>query len=552
MPKSKQRTNTSSARATAEPKYWYVPEEAERPIRFIESKIKFIEGDLTGEYVVLEEWQKELLRTFFGWFKRDKKGRVVRKYRQLYLEIPRKNSKTTLTSWIVTFVLFCEGEQRGQVYAAAADKDQANILFGMVRDIVLGSPDLARRCRIFKKHIEVVATKTIFKGISAEADTKHGYNASCFVVDEVHVQPNRNLIDVLTTGNGTRAQPIEIYITTAGDDLDSICWILHERARMAIEDPDSDPTFLGKIFGATDADDWTDRDVWQKCNPMLGISINWEKLEEDFAKIRSDPGFESTFKRLYLNIWNEAEDPYIPRAEWLKNALDYGEEAFYEQIAYGGLDLSSKIDWTAFALAFNFDLKDGTDRRGLALLRWLWRPLLTLSQAEKRDQKPYEEWLKPRPNFPKGLFETTPGRRVNMPFVADRIIDISKRFRIKLIGFDSWNADFMATKLEEEIEGLQMVEYRQGMKTMTGPTKEFHAMALDGTLINQKGDRMLEWMIGQCKVERDKNDNWQLTKAHGKARIDGVVASIIATGVALADNETSLDEHIKNNGGIFF
>lgn len=532
-----------------EPKYWYVPEEAERPIKFIESKIKYIEGDLTGEDVRLEDWQKDLLRQFFGWFKRDRKGRVVRKYKKLYLEIPRKNNKTTFTSWLVTFVLFCEGEQRGQVYAAAASEEQADILFEFVKEIILGSPALASRCKVRSNSIFFPLTKTIFKSLSAKAGTKHGFNASCFVVDEVHAQPDRKLIDVLTTGNGTRKQPIEIYITTAGTDRDSICWILHQHAQMVIKDPDFDPTFLARIFAAEEDDDWTDPKIWEKANPMLGKSINWEKLEEDFAKIASDPTFEITFKQLYLNIWTEAANEFIPSAVWMKCALDYGERALFNQVAYGGMDLSTKIDFTAFALAFDFDLKDGTDRRALQLLRWLFRPKGTLKAAEKRDHKPYFEWMNPQPNFERGLFEATPGRVIDYSYIRTRILEILGQYRVKCIGFDPWHAQQIAQELQDQGDVL-MIEMRQGMKTMSEPTKEFHALAIDERLRHQ-GDRAMQWMLAQSEVEKDKNNNWQLTKAHGNARIDGIVASIMAVGCAINDSEDDFEDHYKNSGGIF-
>ena len=280
--------------------YWFDAEAAERPVQFIERFCSHVKGS-QGAFL-LEEWQKnDIIRPLFGWKRKDGK----RKYRTCYIEIPRKNGKSNLTAAIALYLLLAENEAGAEIISAAGHRNQARIVFDIAAAMVGQNKSLASRCKTLQHAIYY--KNSFYKSISAEARTKHGFNCSAVLLDELHTQPNRELYDVLTTSVAAREQPLVIMLTTAGHDRSSICWEQHEYARQVKEGSIVDPTFLPVLYGADPADDWTQEATWRKANPGFGTICKAEYFEQEVQKAKNVPSYLNTFLRLNLNIWTSAE-----------------------------------------------------------------------------------------------------------------------------------------------------------------------------------------------------------------------------------------------------
>ena len=276
---------------------WFDERAALAAERFFERVIRHTKGKWAGQPFALQPWQRdEIIRPIFGWKRRD----GSRRYRRAYIEIPRKQGKSTISSGVALLLLLADGEPGAEIYSAAADRAQAAIVFDQAKQFVEGSPLLSKELRVYRNHISAPRTNSIYRVLSADAFTKHGLNAHGIVFDELHAQPNRELWDVLATSMGARRQPLMVAITTAGYDRNSICWEQHEHARRVIDDPAFDPEYFGFIAAAEEGDDWTSPATWRKANPSLGVTVTEEYLAGECQRALASPAYQNTFRRLYL------------------------------------------------------------------------------------------------------------------------------------------------------------------------------------------------------------------------------------------------------------
>ena len=248
-------------------KYYFDKTSAHRAVAFIEKHIQHCKGELAGKPFLLEKWQKEkIIEPLFGWKRED----GTRKYRTAYIEIPRKNGKSSLCAAIALYMLYADGELGAEVISAAADRSQAGIVFEIAKAMVLGNKELSKRGKVFRNSVTLEHKNSYYKPISADANTKHGFNCSAIIFDELHAQKTRELFDVLTTSTGARRQPLTICITTAGYDKESICYEVHTYAQQVLSGAIKDESFLPVIFAAGKDDDWTKNSTWKKANPAYG------------------------------------------------------------------------------------------------------------------------------------------------------------------------------------------------------------------------------------------------------------------------------------------
>jgi phage terminase large subunit-like protein len=232
--------------------------------------------------------------------------------------LPRKNGKTELAAALALYFLLEDGELGAEVYSAAADKDQAALVFNVAAQMVRNNTDLYAKCQIVdsQKRIMHRSSGSLYRAISAEAYSKHGFNASVVIYDELHAAPNRMLWDVLSTSQGAREQPYMIAISTAGYDRQSILWELYSHAVKVESEPDLDPTFLPLLWGAPADADWTDERVWKQANPALGDFRSLDEMRIACDRAKEIPAQENTFRRLYLNQWTEQAERWIPMSAW--------------------------------------------------------------------------------------------------------------------------------------------------------------------------------------------------------------------------------------------
>lgn len=494
---------------------------AQRAVRFFSTQLKFVEGNQhAGKPFDLEPWQAKIVREIFGWVRSD----GTRRYRTAYVEIPRKNGKSTLAAGLALYMLLCDREARPQVYSAAGDRGQARVVFNAARAMVAANPKLGEIADLRQYEIKSVKNGGWYEALSAEAYTKHGLSAHGIIFDELHVQPNRDLWDVLTTSTGARSQPLTVAITTAGYDRSSICWELHQHAKAVIADPDVDPSFYGVIYGADVEEDWTSEEVWRKANPNLGRSLRIEYLREACARAKDNPLAENTFRNLHLNQWTQQAVRWIPMHQWDACGCKFDIEEMKGRTCYAAIDLASTRDVNALALLFPWD--DGTYR----VLPVFWVPEQSQSDRSHQDRRQVLNWAE------KGLIRKTSGNVTDYDAIADDVMALAMSYDIQKLAFDPWGPAqaFVQILNGKGFDPEKAVEFRQSLANFASPSKEFHRLISSRKLIHN-GDPVLRWMAENVAAKRDVNDNIRPDKEASADKIDGIVATIMALGLAITN-----------------
>ncbi len=509
---------------------------ADRAVAFIQS-LRHTKGVWAGKQFLLLGWQEQIIRDLFGIVKAD----GYRQFNTAYIEIPKKNGKSELAAAVALLLTCGDFEERAEVYGCAADRQQASIVFEVAADMVRMCPSLNRRVKILAatKRIVYLPTNSFYQVLSAEAYSKHGFNIHGVVFDELHTQPNRKLFDVMTKGSGdARAQPLFFLITTAGTDQHSICYEQHQKAKDILEGRKHDKTFYPVIYGADENDDWTDAKTWKKANPSLGHTIALEKVKAACESARQNPAEENSFRQLRLNQWVKQAVRWMPMEKWDLCDFPVDETALEGRVCYGGLDLSSTTDITAFTLIF--PPRDEDDK--FSVLPYFWLPEETLDLRVRRDHVPYDVWERD------GFIQTTEGNVVHYGYIEAFIEDLGKRYNIREIAFDRWGAVQMVQNLEGM--GYTVVPFGQGFKDMSPPTKELMKLVL-GRGIAHGGHPTLRWMMDNIFIRTDPAGNIKPDKQKSTEKIDGAVATIMALDRAIRCGN-DLRESVYENRGILF
>jgi len=453
--------------------------------------------------------------------------------------VPTHNSELAAA---VALLLTCgDGEERAEVYGCAADRQQATIVFDVAADMVRMCPALNKRVKILasQKRIIYTPTNSFYQVLSAEAYSKHGFNIHGVVFDELHTQPDRKLFDVMTKGSGdARMQPLYFLITTAGTDTNSICYETHQKAKDILEGRKIDPTFYPVIYGAAEDDDWTDPEVWKKANPSLGITVGIDKVQAACESARQNPGEENAFRQLRLNQWVKQSIRWMPLEKWDGCSFAVNPDELEGRVCYGGLDLSSTTDITAFVLVF--PPNDEDDK--YYIMPFFWIPEDTMELRVRRDHVPYDVWHK------QGFLETTEGNVVHYGYIEKFIENLGTRYNIREIAFDRWGAVQMVQNLEGM--GFTVVPFGQGFKDMSPPTKELMKLTLEQKLAHG-GHPVLRWMMDNIYIRTDPAGNIKADKEKSTEKIDGAIATIMGLDRAIRcgnDNTSS----VYDERGILF
>lgn len=498
---------------------------ADLAVMFFQRLLIHSKGEWAGQPFVLQDWQRDdIIRPLFGW----KRADGTRKYRMVYIEIPRKNGKSTLCAGLALYMLFADGEAGAEVYSAAADRDQARIVFEEAKSMVESSPALSKHGQPFRNSIVVRSQRSTYRVLSADSFTKHGLNASAIIFDELHAQPNRELWDVLNTSTGARRQPLMIMITTAGVyDPESICFEQHEYARQVLDGVIDDPAFFAYIAAADETDDWTSPVVWAKANPGLGVTIKLDYLEGECKRALASPAYQNTFRRLHLNQWTAQDERWLDMHAW--NACAFPLPDLTGRPCYGGLDLATTTDIAAFVLVF----APLDDDEPYWILPHFWIPRDNLIERVRRDRVPYDAWMRD------GLIEATVGNVIDYDVIETRIALLAEQYDIQEIAFDRWGATLIYQRLEAH--RLTMVQFGQGFASMSPPMKEFNRLVLDKQ-VGHGGNAVLRWMADNVVARQDPAGNVKPDKAKSRARIDGIVATIMGLDRALRHQPSVYDD----------
>ena len=496
----------------------YDKRKADYAVAFIEA-LKHTKGRWAGKNFELIDWQERIIRDLFGTIKPD----GYRQFTTAYVEIPKKPGTSELAAAIALLLTCADGEERAEVYGCAADRQQASIVFEVAADMIRMSPALAKRVKILssQKRIVYKPTNSFYQVLSAEAYSKHGFNISGVVFDELHTQPNRALFDVMTKGSGdARTQPLYFLITTAGTDTHSICFEQHQKALDLLAGKKHDPTFYPLVYGANAEDDWTSEATWLKANPSLGITVPIEKVRAACESARQNPAEENTFRQLRLNQWVKQSVRWMPMHVWNNNTTPVDLADLEGRVCYGGLDLASTTDITAFVLVFPPE----DDGEPYVVAPWFWIPEDNLKLRVARDHVPYDLWKR------QGFLETTEGNVVHYGAIEAFIEHLGERFDIREVAFDRWGAVHMSQNLEDA--GFTVVPFGQGFKDMSPPSKELMKLSLEGR-IRHGGHPVLAWMVDIIHVRTDPAGNIKPDKQKSTEKIDGVVATIMALDRAI-------------------
>ena len=490
----------------------YDTDRADRAVRFIEN-LKHTKGRWAGKRFWLLPWQEQIIRDVFGIV--DVHGN--RQFRTAYVEIPKKNGKSELAAAVALYLLYADNEPSAEVYGAAADRQQASIVFDVARQMVDMTPALVKRSKIMAagKRIVNYSNAGYYQVLSAEVGTKHGLNVSGLVFDELHSQPNRQLYDVLTKGSGdAREQPLYFLITTAGTDRESICYEVHMKALDILQGKKIDPSFYPVVYGLPDDADWNDEANWYKANPSLGYTIKIDRVRDAYKDALENPAEENVFRQLRLDQWVGSSVAWIPEHVYDKGDIPIDIESLKGRDCYAGLDLSSTSDITAFVMVFPPE----AEWENYIVLPHFWLPRETLKLRVRRDHVPYDVWEK------QGLFHITEGNVVDYNFVRKTINELAAEYHICEIGVDRWNATQLITDLDGD--GFTMVPIGMGFKDMSPGMKELYKLLLEGK-ITHGGNPILRWMAGNVVAEIDAAENIKPSKKKSKEKIDGIVALIM-------------------------
>lgn len=485
-------------------------------IRDFIALLKHSRGDFAGKQFTLEAWQDEYLDRLLNTRRPD----GLRQYRTSLLALPRKNGKTQMAAALGLFMTFCDDEG-AEVIVAAGDRSQASLLHTAAKQLLESCPSLARRAKVYRNSIVVPERNASMFCISSEAGTKHGYNPSCVLVDEYHVFPDRELVDVLETGMGARSQPLTIYITTAGTDKMGPCYKDWQRAEKIRDGVLKDETFLPCIFAADESADPFVESTWKAANPNYGVTLKPDYFRQMALRAKQSPSEEVVFRTLHLNQWCNSESKWIRHGAWEANSDPLrGTDG---RVAYCGLDLASTTDTTAFVAVWPDD--DGT----YDIHAHVFIPEETADKASKADRVPYRQWAKD------GFVTLTEGAICDYDAVRNYVLSFCERNKVRSVAIDRWNATHLTTQLVAE--GIDVKPYGQGYASMSAPTKLLESLILAKKL-RHAGNPVLAWQMSNVTVRVDDAGNMKPSKANASStsRIDSAVALVMSIGLASAES----------------
>ncbi len=476
---------------------------------FIE-RLPHVKGPLAGESIRLEPWQVFILTTVFGWVKPDGK----RRFRRSYIEVPRGNAKSTLSSAVGLYMLSADGEGGAEVYSLATTRDQARIVFGDAQTMARKSPGFRGRfaVNVGAHNMHVLATGSKFEALSAEGSTLDGLNIHFGCVDELHAHKTRTVYDVVETGTGKRNNSLLWVITTAGSNRAGICFEVRTFVTKLLEGLLVDESQFGIIYGLDDGDDWAAEEGLIKANPNWGVSVRSEVLLPLQAKAMQLPSAVNNFKTKHLNEWVNADTAWMDMRAW-ESCADpkVTEDEFAGDECVVALDLASKVDIAAKAKIFR------RDEKFYVFMNYY----LPESAADEGRNSQYSGWAR------QGLLTLTPGNVTDFDQIEAELLADASRFQIVEVPFDPFQATQLASHMLAE--GLPMVEMRPTVLNFSEPMKELEALVLQKRLVHN-GDPMLAWMISNVVCHRDAKDNIYPRKEREENKIDGVVATIMALG----------------------
>lgn len=485
---------------------------------FFEKVLRHSKGAIAGQGFKLLPWQRHVLGELFGRVKPD----GTRQHRVGYIELPKKQGKSTTLAGVALYGLVADNEPGAEIYGAACDREQAGIIYREAASMVRSSPALSRVLEVIDSRKTIVhkASNSFYRVLSADAFRAEGLNIHMLLFDELHAQRDRRLWDALRYGGAARRQPLILSITTAGElNREALWWEQHQYAEKCLADTTFDPSFFGCIYAADREDDWKDPKTWYKANPSLGETISEESFRADCREAENSATKLNAFLRYRLNIPTSSDIRWIRPDQWA--ACGGGpEEPLEGRDCWCGLDLASNYDTTAFVAVF-------PDGNRYDVVPMLWIPEHNALERERNDRVPYSQWHRD------GFLRFTEGKSTDYKQVKADILEFATKHRVRKLAIDRWNATQLATELSDE--GLPVTLFGQGFASMSAPSRRTEGLIVDGKL-RHAGHPVLSWQAGNVAVQTDPAGNIKPSKAKSTERIDAIVALVMAIGVHMGES----------------
>ncbi|MFF1812380.1 terminase large subunit [Streptomyces sp. NPDC058251] len=519
---AKSRPLVLAHQAHMQPGAYFNVDAARRAIRATES-FKHTKGRWGASPLKLAPWQIVwVIAPVFGWLWYDPEiEREVRVIRSVWIEVPRKNGKSTLSSGIGLTLLLADREHGAEVYAAAGSLPQAERVFDDAKRMALTSNAVKGRVEVLRGVIRVPRTGGVFRALSKIAETAHGLNVSGAIVDEVHVHKKRDLVDAIETGTGARDQPLVVFITTADEGEEgSIYDEKHTYTRRLSEGVIDDPGHYGVIWAAEESDDPFDEATWYKANPGLGTSPSLAYMRREAAKAKSTPSYFPTFCRLSLNRRMRAATRWLPMPLWDANAGTVDDKRFRYRKAWGGVDLSAVSDMSAWVMAIE-SRQPGVE---LELVARFWLPEERVDELEQQLQVPLRLWVR------EGWIQLTEGDAIDYGAIERQIIEDCRRLNVQRISYDRMFAGQLVQRVDHKTRGVDLVPVAQTYLGMGPGSKELERLLREGK-IRHGGNPVLRWHASCVEILTDGNDNFRPVKPDrqkSSSRIDGIAAAVMA------------------------
>lgn len=525
MSKSQQRwIRTASDELAARNGCRFSERHAEHVAEFFRRFLRHSKGQWAGEPFELLDWQRDdVIYPLFGWLRPD--GR--RRFRRAYIEIPKKNGKSTLAAGIGLYMLVGDAEAGAQVFSAAADREQASIVHREAINMVDASPALSAKLEINRSthNIHYPEQRAFYRALSSTPAGKEGFDGNCCIIDELHIWRGRELWDALRYMGRARRQSLVFVITTAGNDMQSVCREQHDYAEKILDGTFEDDRYFAYIRAVSkeeiDRHGVDDRRLWRQANPSMGITIDEDEFGRDVAEAKNTPTALASFLRYSFNIWSTGTSRWLNLARWRACRRQFTADDLAGRPCYAGLDLASRLDTAALALVF----RPRPPETLWHTLIWYWLPEATAES--RKDLVPYQMWRD------QGRMVLTPGDVCDYERIVADVCTLASRFKIRELGFDPWNAEGPTQTIQNQT-GVKRTEINQTVAKLTYASKEFERLVVSGELAHD-GHPVLDWQIGNVDVYTDTSGNIKpLRPKHGDFRtIDGVAAVIMALDRAL-------------------
>ena len=494
-------------------------DEGVKALQFI-SALQHTKGKWKGDRFIPMPWQQWLIYTLFGWKRRNDAGDVIRRFRTAYFEVARKGGKTALMSAAANYMFYADGEAGPEVYFGATTTKQAKICFNESRAMVLQNKILKSKTKVYTHNMSLLNDPVSkFEPTSREADNMDGLNPSCAIIDEYHAHKTSDVYDVFKSGMGSRQQPLQLTITTAGFNKGAPCYQLRRTCIDILNGVKKDDSMFTMIFAPDEGDDWTLEDTWKKANPSLGETISIDYLRAEFTQAQNNVSEQVNFKTKHLNLWSETSSTWIETSKWDSAEMKITDKELREMDCYGGLDLASTRDLTAFVLVF-------ADGERIFIKPFFFVPLDTIQARSKADGVAYNTWEI------EGSLIGTPGNVVDYEYIRQKINELGEIYKIKSIAYDRWNSSQLIIWLNDD--GAVMNPYAQSYSQLSTPTKEIEKKLYNGDL-RHDGNPVMSWNISNVEITMDSGGNIKADKSKSEEKIDGVVALAMGIGQMLTE-----------------